>query len=146
MKGNKGEWSELYALVYLLGTRKLYAADEKLLKLKEFYFPILKILRSENKSSPNIDYMLKDTDKVEIYLDSTLMRTMTSKEFSDEAKYLHNEIRKGVNSFEIAGAEKFMDKICCGSLTSPSADVTDIKMELHYSFTGFNQVMGFSVK
>ena len=33
LTGNKGEWSELYALVKLLSSGKLYAADENTEKL-----------------------------------------------------------------------------------------------------------------
>ena len=43
IKGNKGEWSELYVLLYLLGTGRLYAANEKVQRLQDVYFPILKI-------------------------------------------------------------------------------------------------------
>ena len=39
--GNKGEWSEAYALLRLLGLGRLYAADEKLNKIENMYFPII---------------------------------------------------------------------------------------------------------
>lgn len=35
MKGNKGEWSELYVFFQLLADGKLYAADENMNKKKE---------------------------------------------------------------------------------------------------------------
>ena len=39
--GNKGEWSELYVLIYLLANGKLNAADGKLNKLRDIFFPVL---------------------------------------------------------------------------------------------------------
>ena len=45
---NKGDWSEFYVLLYLLGTRKLYTADEQLNKIENFCFPINKIMRNDS--------------------------------------------------------------------------------------------------
>ena len=46
--GNKGEWSELYALCRLLGEGKVHAGDADLNKL-DLYYPILNIIREESK-------------------------------------------------------------------------------------------------
>ncbi|HIT90097.1 MAG TPA: HpaII family restriction endonuclease, partial [Candidatus Merdenecus merdavium] len=49
IKGNKGEWSELYVLLSLLAHGKLYAADDDVKKIDDVYFPVLKIFREEMK-------------------------------------------------------------------------------------------------
>ena len=49
LTGNKGEWSEVYVLLRLLADGKIYAADSELNKLEDIYFPIIKIIREENK-------------------------------------------------------------------------------------------------
>ena len=46
--GNKGEWSEIYALFRLLGEGKVHAGDANLNKL-DLYYPILNIIREESK-------------------------------------------------------------------------------------------------
>ncbi len=146
IKGNKGEWSELYALVYLLATRNLYTADEHLNRMANFYFPILKIMRERN-SDYQVDYMLSGEETVEIYVNSELTRTMTSEEFRKEADQLLVDIPNGSGrSFNIPHGEEFMKEIHCDRLTAPSDDITDIKMEVHDTITGLDQVMGFSVK
>ena len=39
MSGNKGEWSELYAFMKLLSQGRVYAANEKVEKIVEVYYP-----------------------------------------------------------------------------------------------------------
>ena len=46
---NKGEWSELYVFLKLLGNGILYAADANLNKIEDLYYPLIEILRKENK-------------------------------------------------------------------------------------------------
>jgi type II restriction enzyme len=52
--GNKGEWSEIYALFKLLGDKKLFAGDEHLNIVEELFYPIIKIIR--NESGGNFEY------------------------------------------------------------------------------------------
>lgn len=142
---NKGDWSEFYVLLYLLGSRELYAADEHLDRIPEFKFPINKIMRKES-AAEKIDFILEGIDSVEIYFNDVLQRTMTSADFTAEAAFLVHDIPLGSGSFDIPHAETFLNNIYCKRLAAPSADITDIKMELHDSITGINQVMGFSIK
>lgn len=142
---NKGDWSEFYVLLYLLGTRKLYTADEQLNRIGEFCFPINKIMRND---SPNryVDFILDGIDEVKIYLNGELTREMTSVEFSEEATALYNDILAGKGSFNVPHAEVFLNDIELERLAAPSTDITDIKMELHDTNTGIEQTMGFSIK
>ncbi len=48
LSGNKGEWSEIYTLLRLLGDGKIHAGDAKLNKLEIFY-PIISIIREESE-------------------------------------------------------------------------------------------------
>ena len=59
MSGNKGEWSELYAFMKLLSQGRVYAANEKVEKIDEVYYPILKIMREETKGEV-VDYVIQD--------------------------------------------------------------------------------------
>lgn len=142
---NKGDWSELYVLLYLLGTRKLYTADEQLNKMGDFCFPIKKIMRNDTPSN-QVDFILNGIGKVEIYFNSILSREMTSQEFTEEANALYNDIIVGKGSFDIPHAEEFLNDIYLERLAAPSSDITDIKMELHDTNTGLDQIMGFSIK
>lgn len=59
MSGNKGEWSELYAFMKLLSQGRVYAANEKVEKIEDVYYPILKIMREETRGEV-IDYIIDD--------------------------------------------------------------------------------------
>ena len=54
MSGNKGEWSELYAFMKLLSQGRVYAANEKVEKIDEVYYPILKIMREERSEERRV--------------------------------------------------------------------------------------------
>lgn len=150
---NKGDWGEFYALLYLLAARKLHAADENLNEIANYYFPIIKIMRDEkriNNVVNHMDYVLNNAngvDTVEIYMDSTLMRTMTSQEFKIEVDQLLVDIPAASGAqFTIPHGEEFLNDIYLERLAAPSTEVTDIKMEVHDTNTGRRQDMGFSIK
>ena len=142
---NKGDWSEFYVLLYLLGTRKLYAADEHLEKMDKYFFPIRKILRDDEPKT-HVEFILSEIDRVKIYLNSELTREMSSREFLLEARQLYRDILRGKSSFSIPHAEEFLDKLSLRRLAAPSSAVTDITVELHDTYTGIDQIMGFSIK
>lgn len=142
---NKGDWSEFYVLLYLLGMRELYAADEQLHRANEFSFPIKRIMR-EDVVGEHVDFVLEGIDKVEIYLNSKLLREMSSEQFAEEAKALYADMKQGRGSFDIPHAEQFLHSINLNRLAAPSSDVVDIKMEVHDTYTSMSQTMGFSIK
>lgn len=71
MRGNKGEWSELYTFFQLLADGKLFSADENLNQTKSF-IEVISIQRRDSgkklnfKLSPNssINIIDADSDKV----------------------------------------------------------------------------------
>lgn len=142
--GNKGEWSEMYVLLRLLGDGKIYAADENVQKLKDIYFPILKIIREEIATKK---YQYAIRDKVQIYLNDTLIKEIRTQEFDQEADYLYHQILAGGNrAFSVERTEEFMHEIYCNRLVAPSTDKTDITMQIHDIQTGYSPVCGFSIK
>lgn len=142
---NKGDWSEFYIMLYLLGTRNLYTADESLQRLDNIYFPIKRVIRTDIPNE-SIDFVLNGVDRVEIYLNSTLMRSMTSMEFMVEAQLLYTDILNGSGSFDIPRSENFLNNLGLQRLAAPSTEIADVKLELHDTYTGLDQIMGFSAK
>ena len=146
IKGNKGEWSELYVLLRLLAYGEIYAADDQVKKIENVYFPILKIIREEVKGK-RLEYKIGENEDVDIYSNDVKIKSISKERLKKEADYLYNEIvNMKSRSFEIEQTEKFANEIECYRLSAPSTDKTDIKMQIHDIHTGFEPVCGFSIK
>lgn len=151
---NKGDWAEFYALVYLLAKRKINSADENLNQIPGYYFPIVKIMRDEKHIGTGIvnhmDYVLTQDhgiDVIEIYMDSTYMKSLTSQDCQNEADLLLTDITTAVGrQFTIQHGERFLNDMYLDRLAAPSSDIADIKMTVHDTNTARDQDMGFSIK
>lgn len=144
IKGNKGEWSEIYVLLRLLSEGRIYAANDKIEKIKEIYYPILRIIREELAGRK---YEYEPNDKVKIFLNNQLLTEIDRGKFKSEADYLYEMIINGAErAFPIAETETFMGEIGCKRLAAPSSDKTDITLQIHDIQTGFDPICGFSIK
>ncbi len=144
--GNKGEWSEIYVLLKLLADGRIYAADEELNKLKNIYFPIIKIIREENKGETN-EYHVGE--EVQIYLNGAEISSLPAEIFEQEASELIDSINKVGGkraTFSVERTEKFMEEINCYKLKAPSQEKADITMKIIDINTGFSPTVGFSIK
>jgi len=143
--GNKGEWSELYVLLYLLATGKLYAADENLKKNQNMFFPILKVLRDEVVGKLVFD--LSQQKDVCLYINGHLHKIVKQSVLAGYAKDILDGINAGADrAFEIENAQNIMDDICCKKIKAPTVDKTDITLQILDVNTGYSPVCGFSIK
>ena len=68
LSGNKGEWAEVYTLIKLLADGKLYAADEKLEKLEDVFYPVIRIIRDETVDKNTLSHKEYEFgSKIKIY-------------------------------------------------------------------------------
>lgn len=144
MSGNKGEWSELYAFMKLLSQGRVYAANEKVEKIDEVYYPILKIMREENKGEV-IDYVIHN-DRIDIEIESNTVMSISRNEMEDKANELLAEIAKHSGSFELEEIAKFANGIKVTKIKAPSSDTTDISMQIEDVHTSYIRDVGFSIK
>lgn len=142
---NRGDWGEFYVLVYLLGERKLHAADQNLHAIPSMFFPIKKIFRTES-SKHKVKFNLTELDSVEIYVNDKKVDTMKSSDLKKEAEFLLETIPHGSKSFSFKQGEELLNRLQCNRLAAPSKDITDIRMEVHDVRTSMDQIMGFSIK
>jgi hypothetical protein len=137
---NKGEWSELYVFLKLLADKKLYAADSNLNKIESIYYPILKIFRE------NYEYHTNSFIKV---IDSSgrILLEVPVQEFKENALLLLEKIRTSTGrSFEVEEIRDFLQKIKISKIKAKSNEKRDITVVVHDIFTGFNPILGFSIK
>ena len=143
LKGNKGEWSEIYAFCYLLNSGKLYAADKDLNALESIYFPILKIIREEITDSV---YSYEPGESIKIYLGENLVKSINKSEFENIIGTLYEKIPQSKGVFQIAEVNDFFDNIYCTKLKANSSHKEDIVLKIQDIHTGISPVCGFSIK
>ncbi|MDO4824020.1 MAG: HpaII family restriction endonuclease [Bacteroidales bacterium] len=144
ISGNKGEWSEIYALFRMLGEGKIHAGDADLNKL-DLYYPILNVIREESK---RYEYMPNCKQRIVIVNeDGKEYATLSMDKFMEESKSLLNEIKSAkTSSFTVPASESFMQQIGCSRLKAPSVDKSDIHIIIHDLRTNMTPLLGFSIK
>jgi type II restriction enzyme len=143
-KGNKGEWSEIYVLLKLLGEGKLFAADADLNKLEEIFYPIISIFREESgqKTEYNINSKIKIIDSK-----GKDIVSLPIAKFMDKANELLNEIKKEQDrSFACPSLEAFLTSINCNTVAKGGGAKKDIEIKVHDSNTQKKPTLGFSIK
>jgi len=144
IKGNKGEWSEIYTLFKLLGDGKVHAGDADMNKLN-LYYPILNVIREECKKyeyQPKIDQHIVVIDE-----NGKLYAKISMDSFIKESSYLYDKIlHASKGPFAVPQSELFMNQIGCTKLKAPSKDKSDIRIVIHDLRTNMTPLLGFSIK
>jgi type II restriction enzyme len=141
--GNKGEWSEIYALFKLLSDKELFLGNKDIEKLEGLVYPILKVLRTE--SNGNFEYSIED-ELILISGGEEILKIAIS-EFKQKALTLLEKIKSSKErTFSIPEIEKFMTSVNCMSLKASSIAKTDITIVVHDQRTNQQPTLGFSIK
>lgn len=141
--GNKGEWSEIYALFKLLGDGILKPGDENIEIIQNAFYPIIKILRSEPNGK--FEYSIKD-DIIIVSGNEEISRIPVNK-FKNQSLLLLKSIKENTDrTFAVPAIESFMNSISCISLKANSSTKTDITIVVHDQRTNQRPVLGFSIK
>lgn len=141
---NKGEWSELYVFLKLLGDGILYAADADLNKIENLYYPLIKILRTENSKTK---HYIRDDVNIKITNESgNILLYMPISEFASKATLLLNAIKCSSGTFSVPDIENFIHIIMCDKVKADSSDKSDITLVLHDYKTYRDDTFNFSIK
>ena len=141
--GNKGEWSEIYALFKLLGDKQLFLGDKDIEKLEELVYPILQILRTES----NGDFKYSIQDEIILISGGEELLKVPISEFKVKAIFLLEQIKGSEErTFSVPEIEEFMRSINCLSLKASSTAKTDITIVVHDQRTNQQPTLGFSIK
>ena len=143
LKGNKGEWSDVYTLLKILSDTKLYCGDENLKPIVGLELPIIKVIRATDKLETSFKY---DEDEVLVKYNGSECK-LPIDEFTTKSIELLNYLKtKTGGTFELPDIESFMHSISCFNLKASSKDKSDIKVVVHDPVTGINPNLGFSIK
>ena len=144
ISGNKGEWSEIYALFKLLGDGEVHAGDADM-NTFNLHYPILNIIRQED-----LRYEYRpDTARNIVVINEggeEFARIPMSKFLEESAKLLSEIKTANDRAFELPATEAFMAKIGCSKLKAPSKDKADIHIVIHDLRTNMTPLLGFSIK
>ena len=144
LKGNKGEWSELYAFFKLLADGRLYCGDGNLNRYDDRFYPILEIFRD--------DAMNRNAYKVQTAKNNILIAGETcnieipQEIFRKEAHKLLEYIKNMNESTDFSYIEPFMEMIDSHTVKAKSSDKADIRIVIHNLHTGSKPELGYSIK
>lgn len=142
---NKGEWSELYAFFKLLAEGRLYSGDGHLNIVRDRFFPILAIYRSD--SDDRLSYIIDSAKKHILIAGNSQEITIPQSTFLSESESLLKFIRDLKGSSEAyPSLEDFMEHIRVDSVKAKSSDKADIRIKTHDFRTGREPEMGYSIK
>jgi type II restriction enzyme len=143
LKGNVGEWSEIYTLLKLLSDKEIYVGDALLNKIPRLLYPIIKIIRDE--SSGTFEYHVDD--EISIIQNKQTILSISIETFKEKAAILLSKIKeKSKTTFGVPQIEDFLSQIKCTSIKAKSSTKTDIKIVIHDLKTNMQPELGFSIK
>ena len=89
---NRGEWTEAYVFLRLLGNGKVYGATSDLQKNPDVYVDIVNILRYDTEGL--LKFERENNQTVSASLDGTDFKVICCSELNEKADYLDQIIKK----------------------------------------------------
>lgn len=147
IKGNKGEWSELYVLVALLAEGKLHQADVNLERDQENIYEVIKAFKAEKDYSLEFERNGKVTISKVLGEQKTVITSFTFDDLKDIANTLYEGIKSGKGrSFAIIEAEEFIKDAEIQKLKADSSVKADIQLRIYDHRLAKETDLGFSIK
>jgi DNA (cytosine-5)-methyltransferase 1 len=155
---NRGEWTEAYVFLRLLGDGRLYGASADLRKDSLTYIDVINIIRDEPDKYMIFERFIKDNAAfVQSSKNGDILKIITAPELSERAAYLYEQIKtvnSGERKIKIPDVQRYLEEL---SIDSPKANLsesakkrfgakTDIIVTTEDSFDHIKTVGGFSIK
>ena len=141
--GNKGEWSEIYALLKILSDKGLYSADKKLILDPQGFIKVLSVMRQEKD---NLIYEIDhEKNQINVKDKNNTLLTIPIKKISSKLLNILNKIKNSKGAFELLEAQALMNELHTKELKA-------IKKKSRYlsyyedQSTGTHPTEGFSIK
>ena len=155
---NRGEWTEAYVFLRLLGDGRIYGASADLVKNEQTYIYIINVIRDEPDKYIIFERYISDGKVfVKSYNGVETLKIVTAPELTDKAKFLYEEIKKvsaGDRKISVPEVQAYLEEL---SIDNPKANLsksaeekygakTDIIVTTEDSFDHIRTVSGFSIK
>lgn len=145
MRGNKGEWSEVYTFLRLLGDGILYGGNENLERIDSIFYPLISVIREESDSE--YTYKRNKNTITVINADGNRILELESEKIFKKAEELLGLLKNSTGrSFEFPNVEYFLNQIKVNKMKSNSDSKRDITIVVHDLNTNTTPTLGFSIK
>ena len=145
---NKGEWSEFYAFIKILGDRELTAANADLTPDYDNVYGVMKIIRDDQDTSRTYDLSAKDS--ITITSRSLSGRDVTQIPYEDIRNCLPRLLKEIIAgsgaSFKVHSAKKLIGLLKFGKVKAASNKKGDIDIVIHDHVTNKENRVEFSIK
>lgn len=146
LKGNKGEWSELYVLVKLLSDGLLFQSDINLNKNHNNYYEVIKAYKDDQ-----FLLVFERNETIKLYSIKNNERTFI-KEFTLD--YIHSvtkKLYKGIinasgKSFNLPPLNDFIQEAQITKIKASNTSKSDIKLRIYDHRLAKEADLGFSIK
>ena len=145
---NVGEWSELYALAYLLANGGGYGADDNQEKVPSLFYEILKALFQNGINDGDLLYEV-DSEEILISIDKTNTSTVNRADLLAQAKSLYSDLKVHHDglAFPLPSGDLLLKTLRKNHVAASSALNSDILLILQDVKTKMpTPWLGFSIK
>ena len=155
---NRGEWTEAYVFLRLLGDGRIYGASADLVRDEQTYLDIISIIRDEPDKCLIFERFIQDEMAyVQSSMGNDILKVVTAPELTEKATYLYDAIKSvnaGDRKIRVPEIQTYLEEL---SFDSPKANLsdkakekygakTDIIVTTEDSFDHVKTIGGFSIK
>lgn len=129
--GNTGEWSELYALSFLLANGGVYGADEEQNRKDELFYKVLKIIFEEKVRKEKMTYNIND-DVVDIFVGINKVSSIKTQKIKNILKKMFEglSVQQEGRAFPLDAGTEMMTLLKKEVIKASSYDKKDLDLVL----------------
>ena len=147
LTGNKGEWSELYALIKLMTDGKLFQSDIDLNVDPENVYDVI----AAYKKDVSYDLTFERNDSVKVFKIQDDVKTLiVEKSFADFEEISHlllNGIRAGSGkTFKLPLLDQYFDQLKIAKVQAGANSKADLRLRIYDHRLAKEADLGFSIK
>ena len=146
--GNTGEWSELYALAFLLANGGAYGADKDQNRKDDLFYKVLKIIFAEKVGKEKMTYEIND-QLIEIFIGTNKLASIKTQKIQSILKKMFDSLsaKNEGRAFPLEAGSEMMNLLQKEVIKASSSDKKDLDLVVLDLKTNLpSPEIGFSIK
>jgi hypothetical protein len=146
--GNTGEWSELYALGFLLAKGGVYGADKDQNRKEDLFYKVLKIIFAEKVGKEKMIYEIND-DNIDIFTGANKIASIKTQKVESILKRMFDSlsVKNEGRAFSLEAGSEMMQILQKEVIKASSSDKKDLDLVIVDLKTNLpSPEIGFSIK